>query len=140
MSKRQGGLTRAGDSQFLQRLLPKTKSERQLELMRTSIDELTAIWQGSASINDATYIHTVLCQIGLPRMELKSLEYERQYRKAHLLITAGKLYQGKKKGYVQQCLPFGTYARLIMNILSAKAVKYRENDSDEKLPDALIFR
>jgi Plasmid encoded RepA protein len=123
MSKRQGGLTRAGDSQFLQRLLPKTKSERQLELMRTSIDELTAIWQGSASINDATYIHTVLCQIGLPRMELKSLEYERQYRKAHLLITAGKLYQGKKKGYVQQCLPFGTYARLIMNILSAKAVK-----------------
>jgi hypothetical protein len=91
--------------------------------MKASIDELTAIWESSASSHDATYIHTVLCQIGLPRTELKSLEYERQYRKAHLLITAGKLYQGKKKGYVQQRLPFGTYARLIMNILSAKAVK-----------------
>jgi hypothetical protein len=117
------GLIRAGESQFLQRLLPKPKTERQIELMRASIDELTAIWQSSPSINDATYIHTVLCQIGLPRTELKSLEYERKYRKAHLLITAGKLYQGKKKGYVQQTLPFGTYARLIMNILSSKAVK-----------------
>ena len=43
MRKRQGGLTRAGDSQFLQRLLPKPKSERQLELMKASADELTAI-------------------------------------------------------------------------------------------------
>jgi hypothetical protein len=123
MRERQDGLTRAGDSQFFQRLLPKPKSERQLELMKASADELTAIWQTPATLKDATYIHTVLCQIGLPRAELKSLEYERQYRKARLLITAGKAYLGRKKGYVQQCLPFGTYARLIMNILSAKAVK-----------------
>jgi hypothetical protein len=124
ISPKERELIRAGDSQVLRDLLPKPKSNRQRELMQASIDELTAIWQSSASLSDATYIHTVLCQIGLPRAELKkSLEYERRYRKAHLLITAGKLYQGKKKGYVQQCVPFGAYARLIMNILSAKAVK-----------------
>jgi hypothetical protein len=108
-------------------LLPKPKTDRQLELIRASIDELTAIWESSASSQDATYIHTVLCQIGLPRTELKSLEYERQYRKAHLLITAGKLYRGKKKGYVQQVLPFGTDARLIMNILTAKSAAAPQN-------------
>jgi hypothetical protein len=117
------GLVKASDSELIQRVIGPPKSERQLELMKVSLDELTAIWENSATPRDATYIHTVLCQIGLPRAELKSLEYERQYRKAHLLITAGKLYQGNKNGYVQQCLPFGTYARLIMNILSAKAVK-----------------
>jgi hypothetical protein len=121
--RRAQGLVRAGDTQFIQDLLPKPKSERQMELMRASLDELTAIWESSASNHDATYIHTVLCQIGLPRANLKTLEYERKYRKAHLLITAGKIFQGQKKGYVQQCLPFGTYARLIMNMLSAKAVK-----------------
>jgi hypothetical protein len=122
--KRAGqGLIRAGETPFVQKLLPKAKSERQQELMRSSIDELTAIWESSATGHDATYIHTVLCQIGLPRANLKTLEYERKYRKAHLLITAGKIFQGQKKGYVQQCLPFGTYARLIMNMLSAKAVK-----------------
>lgn len=121
--KQEPGLVRAGETEFVQQHLARPQSERQLELMKASMDELTAIWESSASIHDTTYIHTVLCQIGLPRAELKTLEYERKYRKAHLLITAGKIYQGKRKGYVQQCLPFGTYARLIMNILSAKAIK-----------------
>lgn len=112
-------------SHVLNRYAGNPSSERQMELLRVSLDELTAVWESSASPRDACYIHTVLCQIGLPRTELKTLEYERKYRKAHLLITAGKLYQGKNNGYVQQSLPFGTYARLIMNILSAKAVKTR---------------
>jgi Plasmid encoded RepA protein len=119
------GLTKVGDSAVIQQVAKSAKTDRQLDLIQASLDELTAIWESPAGPRDVTYIHTVLCQIGLPRTELKTFEYQRQYRKASLLITAGKLYQGPKKGWVQQCLPFGTYARLIMNILSAKAVKTR---------------
>jgi len=122
-NKEESGFRGPEASQVLNRYASHRSSERQLELLRVSLDELTAVWESSASPRDICYIHTVLCQIGLPRTELKALEYEREYRKAHLLITAGKLYQGKNNGYVQQSLPFGTYARLIMNILSAKAVK-----------------
>jgi len=122
--RKQEGLTRAGQTDFIRRLIPPEETGRQAELIRASLDELTAIWEHPATSNDTTYIHTVLCQIGLPRAELRNaLEYERDYRNAHLLITAGKVWQGKRRGWVQQCLPFGTYARLIMNILSAKAVK-----------------
>jgi Plasmid encoded RepA protein len=124
-SKEETGPIRVSESPSLRHLAPTPKSERQLELMRVSVDELSAIWENPATPSDATYIHTVLCQVGLPRTEIKALEYQREYRKASLLITAGKIYQGEKKGWVQQCIPFGIYARLIMNILSAKAVKTR---------------
>ena len=123
MPRKSEGLVKAGQTDFIQRLIPSDQSERQVELIRASLDELTAIWESPAKSNDTTYIHTVLCQIGLPRAELKTVEYKRDYRNAHLLITAGKVWQGQRRGWVQQCLPFGTYARLIMNILSAKAVK-----------------
>jgi hypothetical protein len=67
------------------------------------------------------YLHSVLCQVGLPRSETKSLTFERANGSASLLIEAGKLWNGS--AWVQQPLPCGTRPRLALVHVSSEAVR-----------------
>ena len=67
------------------------------------------------------YLHSVLCQVGLPRSETKSLTFERTNGNASLLIEAGKLWNGS--AWMQQPLPCGTRPRLALVHVSSEAVR-----------------
>lgn len=67
------------------------------------------------------YLHSVLCQVGLPRSETKSLTFERTNGSASLLIEAGKLWNGS--AWMQQPLPCGTRPRLALVHVSSEAVR-----------------
>jgi len=117
-----GSLVKVGDIGLAKKI--KRRIEPLTTVTDVSADELAAIWQTAPdNRKDMAFLHTVLCQVGFPRDPIKALEYETRYRKAHMLITAGKLYRGEKKGYVQQPVPFGVYVRLLMNLFTTKAVK-----------------
>lgn len=67
------------------------------------------------------YLHSVLCQVGLPRRQVAGATFERTNGSASLLIEAGKLWTGKE--WAQQPLPYGTRPRLALVHLSSEAVR-----------------
>ena len=42
------------------------------------------------------FLHSVLCQVGLPRRATSELKFERRNGLASLLVEAGSLYSGQK--------------------------------------------
>lgn len=67
------------------------------------------------------YLHSVLCQVGLPRRRVTSNTFERTNGNASLLIEAGKLWNGQE--WLPQPLPYGTRPRLALVHLSSEAVR-----------------
>lgn len=70
---------------------------------------------------DLTFMHSIMCQVGLPRAKVEGLEFERICGNAGIHIRAGKLWDGKK--FVQQPLPYGTMPRLVMGYLNTYALR-----------------
>jgi hypothetical protein len=66
------------------------------------------------------FLHTVLCQVGLPRRATSERKFERTNGKASLLIEAGSLWNGSE--WVDQPLPSGTRPRLALVHISSEAV------------------
>jgi hypothetical protein len=71
------------------------------------------------------FLHAGLCQVGLPRSQVKALTFERSSGKVSLLLEAGKLWDGKTGEWVQQPLPYGTRPRLALVHVSTEAVRTR---------------
>lgn len=71
--------------------------------------------------NDLTFMHSIMCQIGLPRSKVDGLEFERTCGGAGLYIRAGKLWDGSK--FIQQPIPYGPMPRLIMAYLNTQALR-----------------
>jgi hypothetical protein len=69
------------------------------------------------------FLHTVLCQVGLPRRATAEPRFERRNGLASLLIEAGSLYSGQK--WHQQPLPYGPKPRLALVHISTEAVRTR---------------
>jgi replication initiator protein len=71
------------------------------------------------------YLHSVLCQVGLPRrrVRVEGTTFERANGNASLLIEAGKLWNGRD--WAPQPLPYGTRPRLALVHLSSEAVRTR---------------
>ncbi len=67
------------------------------------------------------FLHAGLCQVGLPRSQVKALTFERTSGKASLLLEAGKLWDGQE--WVQQPLPYGTRPRLALVHVSTEAIR-----------------
>lgn len=102
--------------------------ERQLELLpRLPISRETArILRFASDIvrgppDHPDFLHTVLCQVGLPRRATPELKFERRNGLASLLIEAGSLYSGQK--WLQQPLPYGPKPRLALVHISTEAVR-----------------
>jgi hypothetical protein len=102
--------------------------ERQLELLpRLPFSRETArILRFASDIvrgppDHPDFLHTVLCQVGLPRRATPELKFERRNGLASLLIEAGSLYSGQK--WLQQPLPYGPKPRLALVHISTEAVR-----------------
>jgi hypothetical protein len=52
------------------------------------------------------FLHSVLCQVGLPRRRVAGATFERLNGNVSLLVEAGKLWNGKE--WQPQPLPYGT--------------------------------
>jgi hypothetical protein len=71
--------------------------------------------------DQADFLHSVMCQVGLPRRQTTARTFERHSGFVSILLEAGKLYDGKE--WVEQPLPSGTTPRLVMVHVSTEAVR-----------------
>jgi hypothetical protein len=69
------------------------------------------------------FLHSLLCQIGLPRRRTPDRVFERRNGHASILVEAGSLWDGS--AWVEQPLPYGATARLIMVHISSEAIRTR---------------
>lgn len=69
------------------------------------------------------FLHTVMCQVGLPRRNTDSRTFERRSGHVSVSLEAGRLWNGFQ--WVQQPLPYGTIPRLVMVHLSSEAIRTR---------------
>lgn len=70
---------------------PPEQSELVLSPTTARVIQLSAEIQATPP-DDIEFMHTVLCQVGLPRKRTKETRFERNNGKASLLITAGEMY------------------------------------------------
>jgi hypothetical protein len=71
----------------------------------------------------ADFLHTVMCQVGLPRSKTDERVFERRNGYMSILLEAGKLYDGLR--WVEQPLPYGVTPRLVMVHVSTEAIRTR---------------
>lgn len=74
--------------------------------------------------NRADFLHSVMCQVGLPRSRTNSRTFERHNGHMSILLEAGKLFDGRD--FVEQPLPYGTTPRLVMVHVSSEAIRTRQ--------------
>jgi hypothetical protein len=67
------------------------------------------------------FLHTVMCQVGMPRKATDSRVFERSNGPFSILLEAGKLWDGQH--WRPQPLPYGTTPRLVMVHLSSEAIR-----------------
>lgn len=100
------------------------------------------IYMNPGKISDSEYIHSVLCQVGLPRKEpylmdannkkilgedgkpILATEFERKSGNASLLIKAGEYWDGRE--WVKQPIPYGSVPRLAFVHICSEAVRKQE--------------
>lgn len=78
--------------------------------------------------DDKTYMHTILCQVGLPRSKVDGETFERSSGGAGLLVQAGRLWDGKQ--FVQQPIPYGPMPRLQLAWMNTYAVRFNTPEID----------
>jgi hypothetical protein len=69
----------------------------------------------------AEFLHTVMCQVGLPRSRTEAKSFERHNGHMSMLLEAGKLWNGLE--WVEQPLPYGVTPRLVMVHVSTEAIR-----------------
>lgn len=69
----------------------------------------------------ADFLHTVMCQVGLPRRRTDAKFFERQSGHVSIRLETGSLYNGKE--WIEQPLPYGATPRLVMVYVSSEAVR-----------------
>jgi hypothetical protein len=105
--------------------------EHNNEDLEKSIGELTPtlrrVVNASVDISMNTYperidfLHTILCQVGMPRKRVESKIFERRSGTASMILEAGRLY--KRGKWIDMPLPYGTRPRLVMVYISSEAVR-----------------
>jgi hypothetical protein len=69
------------------------------------------------------FVHTTLCQVGLPRSRVAGTIFERSNGNSIIRLESGALMLGGKM--IDQPLPYGTHPRLVMVYISSEAVKHK---------------
>src|SRR4051812_36010477 len=80
--------------------------------------------------DDIAYLHTVLCQAGLPYRPTELRRWQRRRGAASLLIEAGSALGPRTGDFVELGLPHGERPRLILIHLSTEAVRTGEPTID----------
>jgi hypothetical protein len=86
---------------------------------------LVSILQKGGEIEDAAFLHSVLCQTFLPYKDPGKdvREYLKVQGNAHLLLKAGELFNPKTKTFEPVPLPFGPKARLVLAYINTIAIR-----------------
>lgn len=95
------------------------KSTRELTLIDKGFEIAASRPEGV----DVTFMHTILCQIGLPRSKFDGERFERRNGSAALEVRAGSMWNGEEM--VRQDIPYGPIPRLILAYISSYAVRER---------------
>ena len=74
----------------------------------------------------ADFLHTVLCQVGMPRSRFHGQSFTRTNGGISLKIEAGELWDGRE--WRPQPLPYGTKPRLVVVHISSEAVRTRSRE------------
>ena len=76
--------------------------------------------------DDMAFMHTIMCQVGLPRSKVDGTSFERHSGNSALLVEAGKLWDGQQ--FVQQPIPYGTMPRLMLAWMNTYAVRFKTQE------------
>ena len=86
------------------------------------VDSATEI--ATIQAEEATFLHTIMCQCGLPRAKVEGTSFERTSGAASLLIESGKINDGFGN-WKDAPLPYGAKPRLVLFHLCTEAVRTR---------------
>lgn len=86
---------------------------------------LVSILEKSGEIEDAAFLHSVLCQTFLPYKDPGDdvREYTKTQGNAVLLLKAGELFNPRTKTFDRVALPYGTKARLVLAYINTIAIR-----------------
>jgi hypothetical protein len=89
--------------------------------------------------DDVSFMHSIMCQVGLPRAKIAGDRFERANGASALEVRAGSLWNGT--AMVPQFVPYGTIPRLILAYISTYAVRHRtaEIPFGDSVNEALRF-
>lgn len=87
-------------------------------VFRRLVEQSTAIRQSDPE--NITFLHGVMCQLGMPRSRQQSRRFERTSGNASLLMEAGQLFKAGR--WVEMPLPYGTRPRLALIHMSTQAI------------------
>ncbi|MBR8165838.1 replication protein [Burkholderia vietnamiensis] len=87
------------------------------------IDAATEIASARPEGDDLSFMHSIMCQVGLPRSRVVGTEFERRSGTSILSVEAGKVFDGKN--LVVQPVPYGPMPRLMLVWLNTYAVRHR---------------
>ena len=96
----------------------KPASKKEQELIQVGAEILGQPATGS----DFAFVHTVLCQVGLPRSKVDGDHFMRQSGAAWVNVQAGYLDEGR--GPVQQPVPYGPMPRLALAWVSSYSKRH----------------
>jgi CYTH domain-containing protein len=109
------------DSTTEQKRKSTASSDRAIEKLAEARVLLDA--EDAFTADSVGYLHTVLCQIGLPRSPIKERVWMRANGGVGLRVAAGAIYDSKE--WIEQPVPQGQYARLVLADISTHAVRYK---------------
>lgn len=75
---------------------------------------------------DVGYMHSLFCQLSLPRREQEKREFSRAFSGASMLLTAGSAWNGRD--WIEQGLPYGPKPRLMLADICTYAIRNRTRE------------
>lgn len=90
------------------------------------LDASTDIYSTPPDGNDWAFMHSVFCQVGLPRAKVEGREFMRQSGASWVHVQAGYLDEGR--GPVLQPIPYGPLPRLALAHMSTYAVRNKTQE------------
>lgn len=102
---------------------PDETNEGQKRSRRPVSDRLVAAYDRIVSEppDRSDFLHTVMCQVGMPRRSTAARLFERHNGPFSILLEAGKLWNGR--AWQEQPLPYGSTPRLVMVHISSEAIR-----------------
>lgn len=88
-------------------------------LQRRLIDAAADIIE--AQCDKPEFMHSVLCQVGLPRARTEARIFERNSGHSSILVEAGRLWT--RRGWIEHPLPYGAKPRLVLLHICAEAIR-----------------
>lgn len=93
-------------------------SRREETLLRGAVEIATR----PPKLDDVQFMHSIMCQVGLPRSAVAGRSFERQCGGVALKVCAGELWDGER--FVEQMVPYGAWPRLILGWINKYALSH----------------